>query len=99
MNFDWRDFLIPLDGSVLVMAAALGFALGWASGRPTYSPGQHLYWRIVTGFVFFIPLSAIRAMQGSDTWERFLAGFPLWVVFTIAMTVATITMGRLTRPQ
>jgi len=86
MTFQWPDFLAPLDPHVLVMAFLIGVSFGWSIRRAGHrTTWTHVYWQIASGVVFFVPLSLIRGMQGSDVWERFLATLVLWGVFVVGM--------------
>jgi len=86
MTFDWSDFLAPLDSHVMVMAFLIGVSFGWAIRRTGHrTTWSHTYWQVASGLAFFVPLSLIRAWQGSEVWERFLATIILWVVFVVGM--------------
>ena len=88
MTFDMADFLAPLDWAVLVLAFILGISMGWAMSRSGHRvTWGHTYWQLAGGLVFFIALSALRAFQGSEVWERLLATTVLWALFVIGMRV------------
>ncbi len=78
--FDWSDFLAPLDPEVLASAFVIGVGFGVAM-RALGWWGRSGSAMIVAGIVFYIPLSLIRSMQGSQVWERFLATIIVWAVF------------------
>lgn len=84
LDFDLTEFLMPLAPTVILMAACIGCGLGVA--RAASSPvdgGNHLFWMLAGGFIFFIPLSIVRGLQGSTTWERFAATIVLWATFAV----------------
>ena len=87
--FEWDDFLAPLDPAVLLMAAILGAAMGFAvakqRGGDQFATLDHLFWQLTTGAVMFIPLSLLRAFQDSESWERFLATYVLYLIFFVTM--------------
>lgn len=96
MNFDMSVFLAPLDLLMLVAALMLGLIFGTTVTRAGFHhvPKGHLLWSGSAGVVFFIPLSILRAFEGSDTWERFLASLVLWILFVIGMSIPTLLVQR-----
>ena len=88
MTFDWSDFLAPLDWAVLTLALVLGVSMGLAMRRAGHRiTWEHSYWQLAGGLVFFVPLSVLRAWQGSEVWERLLATAVLWVLFVLGMRI------------
>lgn len=90
ITFDWADFLAPLDIYVVGTAILLGFILGatvaFSDGARRYRLSKrHFVWMTGAGVVFYIPLSIIRAFEGSPVWERFLATLLLWLLFELGM--------------
>lgn len=100
MPFDLMDFLAPLDLWTLLMAAILGAVMGVVITRIVGVERQalaHLWWQVAGGIVFFVPLSFMRAFQGSPVWERLLATVPLWMVYVVASYVASVVLVRIER--
>lgn len=90
MTFDLADFLAPLDIWVVVLAFLIGCGLGlvlYRGHRNIYNGA--LFWMAAGGVVFFVPLSLLRALQGSSVWERFLATIVLWLVFILGIAVGS----------
>lgn len=97
-SFDWADFLAPLEPSVIAMALILGTVVGLIIGNVARRRGwSHLYWIAVGGIIFFVPLSVLRAFQGSAIWERFLATGVLWFVYLIGIFLGEMAYRRFTR--
>jgi hypothetical protein len=99
ITFDWADFSAPLDPAVLVAAILLGCMLGavvaFSDGsRRRRLSTNHFIWMTGAGVVFYIPLSIIRAFEGSPVWERFLATLPLWMLFELGMMLGNRYMTR-----
>jgi len=86
VTFDLAEFLTPLDPWVIAMAFVLGVVMGFRLRQvaPPLS-GTRTFWQLADGLVFFIPLAALRAFEGSQNWERLLATLPLWIVYVAAM--------------
>ena len=86
MSFDLSEFLTPLDPWVIAMALLIGIVMGFRMRQlgPRMSRSR-VFWQIVDGFVFFVPLAAIRAFEGSDVWERLLGTLPLWIIYISGM--------------
>lgn len=88
--FDWADFLAPLTPAVLIMSLLIGLAMGWLSRHWGQHLGNdHLYWSITSGIVFFVPLSLLRAWEGSPIWERFAATLVLWIIFVVGKWIGS----------
>jgi hypothetical protein len=90
MTFDWLDFIAPLDPWVIAMAFVLGVSLGlilYFGKRRISRPA--IFWQLAGGLVFFVPLSLLRAFQGSAIWERFLATYILWCIFVTGMAIGS----------
>lgn len=92
--FDTTDFLVSVNPATTALVLFVGLAMGLAMERsqrgmvgPTW-----LYWQLVAGFVFFLPLAVLRGEQGSDTWSRLFGTGVLWELFVLAkFTGATLT--------
>lgn len=98
--FVLSEFLAPLTPSVLVASFLVGLAFGYVVyGRRPVSPWaiHHIYWMLATGVIFFIPLSLERALEGSATWERFLATLIIWDVFIVGTSITPL--GRRARKR
>jgi hypothetical protein len=86
VTFDLANFLYVHDPWGLLTAAVLGAALGFLIRRigPLLS-NTRTFWQVADGAVFFVPLALLREFEGSTSWERLLATFPLWIVYIAAM--------------
>ena len=86
MTFDLSEFLLPFDPWVIAMAILLGVVMGFRMRQlgPKMSRSR-VFWQMVDGAVFFVPLAVIRAFEGSTAWERLLATLPLWFIYVGAM--------------
>lgn len=80
--FDWNDFLILLNPSVMTMAAIVGLAFGLVVRSLRQREDSLIFWMAMSGTMFFIPLSVIRALQGSPTWDRWLSSLVLWLLYS-----------------
>lgn len=85
-TFNLDNFLFVLDPWGILMAVVLGIVMGFRQRQigPLLT-NTRTFWQVTDGAVFFVPLALLRAFEGSDTWERLLATFPLWVVYIAAM--------------
>jgi len=97
MNEFWADFFLPLTFEVLALSVVLGVIAGMVafSFRHVAIAYGHLYWQAAGGAIFFIPLSFLRAFQGSDHWARFLATYVLWLVFIGGMLLGDRIRARI----
>jgi len=90
MTFDLAEFLTPLDPFVLLMSFVLGVSLGIVLRLMHHHLSRAaIFWQLAGGAVFFVPLSLLRALQGSTVWERFLATLVLWAIFVFGMWVGS----------
>jgi hypothetical protein len=87
MTFDWLDFVAPLDPHVCVMSLILGVAMGTIAFGNHKLALTHVFWMLTVGAAFFIPISVLRALQGSSIWERLLATAVLWVIYVLGMYI------------
>jgi hypothetical protein len=89
------EILAPLDPWVIIMAVLLGMSLGVAMLRMGHRADiVHTYWQLAAGVVFFIPLSMLRAFQGSQVWERLLSTTALWALFVLGIGIGNRLFDR-----
>lgn len=86
IRFHLLDFLAPLSPPTLIMAVILGISMGAVLVATHHRLTTiTVFWQLAGGAIFFIPLSLLRAFQGSEIWERFLATLVLWIIFVLGM--------------
>jgi hypothetical protein len=81
--FNWNDFLMLLEPSVVLMTVSIGVAFGFVRTSVSRHGGVVLYWMSASGLLFFISLAILRWLQGaSEIWERWLGALVLWLVYS-----------------
>lgn len=80
------EFFAPLNPPALAVAVILGLSLGFVLAISHHKLTRAaVFWQIAGGLVFFVPLAILRAFQGSNAWERFLATTVLWACFVFGL--------------
>lgn len=95
IDFNLDSFLAPLTPAVFLTVVITGAFLGWMMRRAKARMSvAGVYWAIVGGFIFYLPVALIRAYEGSQVYERLIATLPLWVLFLLVMQfVGTFRRG------